>query len=169
MKPIIFIIFLLAVWKNSVLGEEKFCSKLRPFWAQQYTGADLLRKKLEQQNDFTVPENLFSIWDTWLDRHGEYVSQLIAGPHLSAPIPLDRHRDYITLGRITKKNKQHYNFMNCLDEDSCPAYINISMHFPRVSKRVSNVIDLIDRADISVVFSAGNYGEFVLPEMRKYA
>ena len=172
MKRSIFIIFLLTVWKNPALGEGDFCSSrssegLHPFWAQQYTGADLLRKKLEQQNDFTVPENLFSIWDTRIDRHGEYVSQLIAGPHLSAPIPLDKPQSYIEFSIIS--SEQDHSFMRCWSEDICPSYVNISMSFPLFPQERANIIDLIDRSNVSVVFSAGNYGKFVLPEKRKYA
>ena len=156
-----------------MLGEENFCSSdlggLHPFWAQQYTGADLLRKKLEQQDDFTVPEHLFSIWDSKERFHGEYVSQLIAGPNPSAPIPLNKPRNYTELNHIIKSNEQHYTFMNCLHEGLCPSYINISMSLPRPSDEVSNIINLIDRANITVIFSAGNEEELVSLDKRKYA
>ena len=172
-KKAICIIFLLVIWKNPALRGEDFCSVdsygYHPFWAQQYTGADLLRKKLAQLQDFTVPEHLFQIWDSDRNLHGEYVSQLIAGPYPSATIPLEKHPDYTILRELTKKSEQHDSFMGCLEQETCPSYINISMIFPSASKEVSNIINLIDRAKTTVVFAAGNDDALVIPVERWYA
>ena len=54
-------------------------------------GADLLRKKLEETDGIKeVTSDLVQIWDSNKNRHGEYVSQIIAGPFPSAVIPQPR-------------------------------------------------------------------------------
>ena len=96
---------------------------------------------------------------------------MIAGPHLSASIPLEKHSDYTPIMDIVIRKKPHYDFMNCLEQDSCPSYINISMSFPTIIpfRMISNIIDLIDRAKITVIFSSDNQNELMDPMKRRYA
>ena len=57
---------LLAAWQSPVWG-----TPLHYFWAQEYTGADLLREKLEESTQqWKVSDYLFQIWDTNGSTHG---------------------------------------------------------------------------------------------------
>ena len=69
------------------IAEERVTG-LDAFWAQEYVGADILRKKLAEASGIKeVTRNLLQIWDSNNHRHGEHVSQIIAGPFPSAVIP----------------------------------------------------------------------------------
>ena len=59
--------------------------------------------------------------------------------------------------------------MRCQEENTCPAYINISMGFPEFSKQGHNVAYLIEQANIVVVTSAGNDDRFMSSIKREYA
>ena len=69
------------------------------FWAQELVGADLLREELKKQGGFTYEDvaRMIGIWDSDRDLHGEFVSNIIAGPKASAVIPLDEPLDYDNL------------------------------------------------------------------------
>ena len=159
-------ILLLTVWQSLVWGEGDSClfptershieEGLHYLWAQEYTGADLLREKLKESTQWEVSYNLVQIWDDPLIDHGEHVSNLIASPHPTATIPLEHPIDYIKFEHLNHKTTIHDSFMRCREENSCPAYINISMWFPPLSKEGLDVVDLIANTKISVVSSAGN-------------
>ena len=106
--------------------------KLHPFWAQEYTGVDLLREKLRQSpHSWELPHNLVQSLDTPDELHGEQVCQLIAGPHLSAPIPLEQPLNYMCFADVIEKEEALSNWLqHCLANDTCPSYINVSMHLP---------------------------------------
>lgn len=61
---------------------------LSTFWAQEYTGSDLLRQRIIDSN-FPAERynNLFSVWDTDRNFHGENVSNLIRGNHPTSLLP----------------------------------------------------------------------------------
>ena len=59
------------------------------FWAQHMVGADLLRKELEKSG-VTEDDNVASVVGVWdSGGHGELVSNIVAGPHQSAIIPIN--------------------------------------------------------------------------------
>ena len=173
-QKILFFIISLAAWQGMVWGEESACTeeKLHPFWAQEYTGADLLREKLQESTQWEVADHLFQIWDTYFLSHGEYVSNLIASPHPSAPIPLKKPINYTELDDLNQKSEHYDSFIRCQEENSCPAYINISMYleylFP-LSDQGLNVANLIDRTNMVVVVAAGNDETLMNPIEQKYA
>ena len=104
---------------------------LRPFWAQEYTGVDLLREKLlDRPMDWEVSPHLFQIWDSQNNQHGEKVSQLIAGPYASAPIPLEVPFDYLDVEHLIDKVGLDNWLYHCSSTNTCPSYINISTMFP---------------------------------------
>ena len=170
-QKILFLIISLAAWQGPVWGEESACTEeeLHPFWAQEYTGADLLREKLQESTQWEVPDHLFQIWDSYYDSHGEKVSNLIASPHPSAPIPSNKPFDYIEFYNLNQKSKYYDSFMRCQEENSCPTYINISMGLPKFSEQGSNVADLIHLANMVVVHAAENGRTIMNPIERKYA
>ncbi|MFN8370404.1 MAG: hypothetical protein U0T83_07240 [Bacteriovoracaceae bacterium] len=68
---------------------------LSTFWAQEYTGADLLRERLNTIPALNITDNLFgSLGFSEQNKHAEHVSNLIEGPHASALIPNHKTRDY---------------------------------------------------------------------------
>ena len=101
--------------------------------------------------------------------HGEKVSNLIASPYPSATIPSNKHFDYIGFDNLNQKSKFYDSFMRCQEENSCPSYTNISMDIFSLSKEGFNVFDLIDRANIVTVTSAGNDERFMNSIKREYA
>ena len=165
-KKYYFQFFFMTACQNLVWGEEG----LHPFWAQEYTGADLLREKLQESTQWEVSDHLFHIWDSH-SSHGEHVSNLIASSHPSAPIPLKNSFSYIPFAGLNHKSEYYDSFMHCQEENSCPTYINISMNYLPISYsgQKSNLIDPIVRTNIVVVTSAGNYGILMFQNKRKHA
>ena len=168
---VLFSIIFLATWQGLAWGQESACAEeeLHPFWAQEYTGADLLREKLQKSTQWEVSDHLFQIWDSYEYSHGEKVSNLIASPHPSAPIPSQTPLDYIPFYNLNRKSEHYDSFMRCQEENSCPAYINISMGFVWLPKEGSNVFDLIGRTNMVAVTAAGNDDKFMDLIKRKYA
>ena len=175
LKQMFFFLFLL-VWVSvqSVRGEES-CplsgphleEGLHPLWAQEYTGADLLREKLERSENWQVSEHLYQVLDTSFKLHGEHVSQLIAGPHPSAAIPRESPFNYINIFMLGGKTTTYDRFMRCRLDDTCPSYINISMGFPDFD--ISAIVALIEKQGTTAVFAAGNFGDFMSSKKRKFA
>ena len=136
--------------------------KLHPFWAQEYTGVDLLREKLKQSpHSWKLPYNLVQSLDSLYERHGEKVCQLIAGPHLSAPIPLEQPLNYMCFTDVIEKEEALSNWLqHCLSNDTCPSYINVSMYFPEDRREdvISDIKTLIVSEGITMVTSADNDG-----------
>ena len=155
-------ISLLAQYKPWPFHEESWPfneHKLHPFWAQEYTGVDLLREKLRQSpQSWKLPYNLVQSWDTPGNRHGEKVCQLIAGPHLSAPIPLERHLNYMCFADVIEKEGALSNWLqHCLSNDTCPSYINVSMQLPeRREDVISDIKTFVADEGITMVTAAGN-------------
>ena len=110
----------------------------------------------------------FKFGDAPFHYHGEYVSNLIASPHPSAPTPLKTPLNYIPFYDLHKKSEHYDSFMRCQEENSCPSYINISMGLPEFSEQGLNVINLINQTNTVVVTSAGNLGKLMTLIERKY-
>ena len=155
---------------------------LRPFWAQEYTGVDLLREKLlDRPMDWEVSPHLFQIWDTPDDQHGEKVSQLIAGPYASAPIPLEVPFDYFDINQLIHETGLVNWLYHCSSTDTCPSYINISAGFPEQEDFLSPAIfpyedeDAISRIKLfvinpqmsTIVTAAGNEAILMQPSKQE--
>ena len=146
--------------------EEERVKGLDAFWAQEYVGADLLRKKLKEISGMEeATKDLVQIWDTNDYFHGEYVSHIIAGPFPSAVIPQAHPIDVTALsGNIHKINDYEYLYRQCQNENSCPAYINISLYWKdRATREVLYAMNR--RQGTVIVTSAGNLNKY-LPKLK---
>ena len=159
----IFILALLFCQISALAQDDKLSPfnmhKLHPFWAQEYTGVDLLREKLQQSpHSWKLPYNLVQSLDSQSERHGEKVCQLIAGPHLSAPIPLEQPLNYMCFADIIEEEALSNWLQHCLSTATCPSYINVSMYFPEGRREdvISDIKTLIASEGITMVTSAGN-------------
>ena len=126
---------------------------LTPLWAQEYTGADLLRKRMiEEGIDTTRAKELIGILDADIDKHGEQVSNLIAGDEVSSLIPLNESLAY-NQGLRSSDYIDYYE--KCSQEKTCAKYINNSMSW--ASQGVAEVVSKLHKEHGAVyVTSAGN-------------
>jgi hypothetical protein len=136
---------------------------LSPYWAQEYVGADLTRQKL---SEFTlnkkIPENLVEVWDSSSGDHGSKVSNLIAGPHESAVVPVKKTISYKDLHNQSDYARNYESFYeNCLKSKKCPAYINNSMMWD--SSVIRDVAENLARDGSVIITAAGNGNETLEP------
>lgn len=134
---------------------------LSKFWAQEFTGADLVRADLEKHN-VEVPKNLIGVWDAksrGIGSHGERVSQLIIGPYKSALLPGKNSIKYEDVeferGAMEPADKFIALFKNCSQRKSCPEFINNSMSWLK-SSEIKNIVSKMAANQILLVTSAGN-------------
>ena len=127
-------------------------------WAQQYVGADLLREKLKNLDNlqFRVGQ-LIGIWDADYLRHGEKVSQIIAGPFPSAVIPVETPLDY-----HTESPDRFYR--QCRQKQDCPLYINHSISWGPTTKAVAKEMNA--EHGTMVITSAGNQSYSVVDQLK---
>lgn len=130
------------------------------FWAQQMTGADLVREELNNSGlNFNITEEDLLVIDVD-GGHGENVSNLIAAPFESALIPQQTSVPYFSGSTLT-------GFENvtkpCLQErrKACPKYINNSDFWRDESAEskgiaTSEVVKNLSKAGGIVVVSSGN-------------
>ena len=98
------------------------------FWAQNYTGADLLREEIKKLDTPFHPASIIGVWDKPIDKHNEYVSQIIAGPKSSAVIPSSSPIIPVEIQRRGHYIEAYESFVrNCREQNHCPIYINTSM------------------------------------------
>lgn len=146
-----------------ILVEKEFVKTLpglSKFWAQEYTGADLVREELIQYDTSKI-NDLIGVWDTNKDEHGEHVSNLIASSKRSALIPLKspeqiQHIDLKRAGsyfETYEKNRQQCELRN-----KCPHYFNNSMSWFGTGLIREAVNELTNSGkDRVFVVSAGNH------------
>ncbi len=160
---------LYALWIANYSASPKECpfpllaEPSQGLWAQQYTGADLLRERLkgiDYRHQTTA--DLVAIWDT--DGHGELVGHILTGPYSSAVIPLKASLDYHP-ARSTQTfdglSSYQYFHRQCRQNHNCPTYINHSMTWAERTD-ISQVISQMNgESAITVVTSAGNDHHFV--------
>ena len=124
------------------------------FWAQRMAGADLMRGAVGASGALEggLPDGLVVVWDTIHGRHGEFVSQVIAGPTPSAVVPHgEPHRSSFFFG--------DYRGLvgRCSRLGDCPAYVNNSMEWFGDYALAKAVSTLAGRG-VAVVVAAGNGG-----------
>ena len=142
------------------------------FWAQQYVGADLLRTMLEE---FTYNRDdiakLVGLWDSSEKGHGEFVSQIIAGPFPSAVIPLETPLEFYKFksgNRFGNYIRSQAFYKECLRNQNCPLYINHSQDW--LNENISRqVLKMNTESGIIVVTSASNDYGFVEEAKAKLA
>ena len=142
------------------------------FWAQELVGADLLREELKKQGGFTFEDvaGMIGIWDSSVDTHGEFVSNLIAGPKASAVIPLDEPLDYNSVQVDTPDNYiQSYRgfYRECHQKGNCPTYINNSMYWN--SSAIADTVAIMSSRGSTMITGSGNDGRAVYSEKNKTA
>jgi hypothetical protein len=101
---------------------------LSTYWAQEYTGGDLLRQRIEA-SAFPAErfQNLFSIWDSSELDHGTQVSHLIQSPERSATIP-GPQQGYTSSATLWDMGLATANHVEaCGNSATCPRYINHSI------------------------------------------
>lgn len=136
-------------------------TQLTKFWAQEYTGADLVRNEMKKL-DLELDDNLIAVWDSMLtdrNKHGERVAQLIIGPYKSALIPSPKSVQYKDVeferGIMEPADKFIKLFRDCQNRDDCPQFINNSMSWLG-SKDIQNIVEEIANHGSLLVTSAGN-------------
>ena len=140
------------------------------FWAQHYVGADLLREEIERAKVNTdTLDDLIGIWDSPREKHGEYISNIIAGPHPSAVIPADGPLKYSNFVSIFYQMKNHtrYYGKEC-PKKTCPAYINNAMDWDenpsiynvltgfKFSNFMYSLSDQMSAQDSTLIIASGN-------------
>lgn len=136
---------------------------LSTFWAQEYTGADLLRQRIIDSN---FPQsrlnNLFGVWDSPRLDHGARVSNLIQGPHSAALIP--------GLNNNFSNTRFAEDFLapaeECLN-GLCPQYINNSQATNNII--VQGATKEVLNSGTVFIRSAGNSSSSVLRGDRELA
>ena len=117
-------------------------------WAQQYVGADLLREKLKELDNLQFrTRQLVGIWDANSNRHGEKVSQIVAGPFPSAVVPVESPHDYHT-------QSPDSFYRQCRQKQNCPLYINHSVSWGPLTESVVREMNTLNGT--VVITSAGN-------------
>lgn len=143
---------------------------LSPFWAQEYTGADLVREKLKSIHPpLKIPPNLVGIWDSGDEDHGTMVGHLIMGPNASAIIPSKNIVPYNNLEKIVSTSdyiRAYESFtQKCSTQKNCPLYINNSMIWED-SALIEKAIEKISKTTVFVT-SAGNIPSMMEEVKRK--
>ncbi len=157
------------------------------YWAQEYTGADLLRKRIEETKPILIPpNNLFAIWDSSRTSHGDAVSNLIMGPEKSSLIPAEAPLDHIDIQYefdYLKAIDKVHNLFSKKQFNRVPHYINNSMCWESKDDGEENnndsadeefkigekISELIEETNIVFVTSSGNNWGVVPPQKRKAA
>jgi hypothetical protein len=100
---------------------------LSTYWAQEYTGADLLRAELKSRKDLPpIPDHLYDVWDSDEDQHGVHVSNLIGGPGPSALLPRGQIKPH-TFNLDPKNLIQWWeNSRQTLTPETAPKVVNMS-------------------------------------------
>lgn len=134
-------------------------SGLTKFWAQEYTGADLVREELKSVDTSKVFD-LVGVWDSDVVKHGEHVSNLIASSKSSAIIPISDQKklNYEKLESVGSYLDGYEKLVEkCLRENSCPQYLNNSMGW-KGSELIASAVDKLTNTGKERVFitTAGN-------------
>ncbi len=124
-----------------------------PFWAQEYTGADLVRADLQGITLARDPEALIDVLDTTNNNHGAEAASLIASP---SPVGIIPSRSELTVFDLMTNNGYIENYDRYRAQTATPPqYISNSMSW-RDSEVISDVVSEISRMGTVFVTSAGN-------------
>ncbi|MFZ4713779.1 MAG: S8 family serine peptidase [Bacteriovoracaceae bacterium] len=125
---------------------------LSAYWAQEYTGTDLVRERLKSS---VIEPGLIEVWDS--NEHGESVSNLIAGQKPSALIPSNSNPAIRYVDGIFNPEAAHLKAASeCLTEKNCGKYINNSIEW-RDSKLVAEAIEKVSEHSVFITAN-GNEG-----------
>ncbi len=145
--------------KDAKHDYQKTISKkgLSPFWAQEYVGSDLLKEEMKQRKVDTAPtEYKLAVWDSHIEKHGEMVSNLIAGPYASSlvqrpkTIPyvnLHNWNDFFEICENLEKKSQKIN--------AYPRFINNSMGWNK-SELAEKAVQKLSEKNVVFITGAAN-------------
>ena len=126
------------------------------FWAQNYTGADLLREEIKKLDTPFHPASIIGIWDD-SSKHGEHVSQIIAGQKSSAVIPSNSPIVPVETSYGEDYIEGYESFMrNCREQNHCPIYINNSMGWGPSGDVMPRLASSMHSMGTTIITSAGN-------------
>lgn len=127
-----------------------------PLWAQEYTGADLVREHLQRNGPLARnPEELIDVWDTDEAFHGEAVATLIASPSPVGIIPTTENLTVNNFLSTVAYIETHDRYLS--QSGALPRYINNSFTWSD-SDAIPDVVSEISRQGMVFVTAAGNDG-----------
>jgi hypothetical protein len=154
-----------------IRSERKLMDGLSNYWAQEYTGADLLRERLNALDPKLIPPpNFIGVWDSRYGEHGTMVSNLIIGNKSTALIPSQHTIGYTDL-TSTADYLDAYQaaFDQCRSSNSCPHYINNSMAWTIGNTIPSVIKTLVKETGAVFVVASGNANSIVNADMNQSA
>jgi len=161
---------------------ESIRNGLSPYWAQEYTGADLSRKLLEEKNgQWQFSSDLIHVLDSATGQHKDYVKNLILSSHPSALIPVqDDHTD-INFVNMEKRSSPKDTTFNLSDGvyisnyveyfenlTAVPSIINNSMGWAN-SEVISDIVCQLANKNVLFITSAGNKRSEVIENLKESA
>lgn len=157
-----------------IIGSEQASRKisgLTTYWAQEYTGNDLLRQQMKAM-PVDALQSIVGVWDTDFIIHGEHVAHLIASEDNSALIPLRpgeilKYQDLDLHGEYLEKHQQVIE--SCLRKNNCPHYINNSMGWREIPEIAELFIRLHHETGSFLIKSAGNSRRYTEPQEARAA
>ena len=140
-------------------GKPAFPPGLSMYWAQEYTGADIVRKKLELiKDELNIPSNFVDIIDSdshpdFVD-HGLHCSNLIGGPNPVGIVPMENAVE------LDINANEHVNVIDqlslFLEKDPPPRYINWSMATFGSEVIAQSFEEMVDQTSSVVIKGCGN-------------
>lgn len=135
--------------------------RLTHLWAQEYTGADLLREEMVAANLF-LQNGVVGIWDSTPSDHGKKVCNLIAGNTSASVIPSEKSLNYVEVSASDGSTSYLNEAQSCLKEKNCPNYINNSMHWP-VADVPYSAVKALSHHTLFLLIAGNNFNSFYLP------
>lgn len=139
---------------------DHFQKGLSDFWAQEYTGSDLLRKMLIDK-EITAQDGskLFELLDTPSGDHGTNASNLIAGPSLTSLIPAKESSKFVDV----QNHGSYSGYYSRAKVEGFPAYISNSMTWPHNGMEARVIGWISNNSKTLIVTAAGNLGYVLDP------
>lgn len=144
--------------EESVEAIEK--KRLTSLWAQEYTGADLLREEMIAAG-LSLPNGVVGVWDSKPSDHGKKVCNLIAGPTSTSVVPSQKPLDYTEVSASDGSLSYINEAQSCLEQKNCPHYINNSMHWP-VADVPFAAVKALSSTSLFVLIAGNNFNSFPL-------
>lgn len=126
-----------------------------PFWAQEYTGADLVRADLQGLAFARDPEALIDVLDTNRNNHGAHAASLIASP---SPVGIIPASSDLTIFEVNNTTGHLVNYDRYQAQTEVPPrYISNSMSWGG-REVIADVVSELAQMGTVFVTSAGNDG-----------
>lgn len=144
---------------------EKHPEGLSKYWAQEYTGAYLVRERLSLEGIEMFNPSIVQVWDSsikWNGRstgHGDEVASLISSPFKSATIPAKNRIVHRGMNSSLSYSKAYEQVLaDCRNQKNCPQIINNSMSWgdDRDSSLINSIVSKLSERNIIFVHAVGN-------------